>query len=396
MQNRKKPTVNIEAALHTDNGKRVILVDQGSYGGGKSVAEILTEILKNIGKVTIELPIAIGVKKRNSNSVHFGFRIPGIWGREAINKVRSLPIKLEIGWAAVGGPCQAIPLCGLSAPFAVWYASILDSELGYANNIFDFSIKNILRAHLRRAIAIWAEKEVVQRATLLVAMTPFSALLIKNKYKYIDNNKIRIVRFGPDLKIFRQGDGLGKEINQYILAVGRVTDPRKNIVGALKAFASSSLPSKGIKFIVAGPEAKQIFPLVIKFGISERIIIRQSPSTEELVKLYQSAQFLVLPSFEEGFGIVAAEAIACGCPVLSTRCGGPEELLEGCGWFSKGFDVISLSAAMDMVVNSSKEERLHRLEVGRNSLLEKYNLPMACSMLKVLDDEMILMRYKKD
>jgi glycosyltransferase involved in cell wall biosynthesis len=45
----------------------------------------------------------------------------------------------------------------------------------------------------------------------------------------------------------------------------------------------------------------------------------------------RDAALFVLPSLQEGFAIVAAEALACGVPVLSTPCGGPEELLRSSG-----------------------------------------------------------------
>jgi glycosyltransferase involved in cell wall biosynthesis len=43
------------------------------------------------------------------------------------------------------------------------------------------------------------------------------------------------------------------------------------------------------------------------------------------------AAMFVLPSLQEGFGIVAAEALAAGLPVITTPCGGPEELVRESG-----------------------------------------------------------------
>ena len=49
---------------------------------------------------------------------------------------------------------------------------------------------------------------------------------------------------------------------------------------------------------------------------------------KELILLYQKAFFSVLPSNQEGLGIVVLESMGCGCPVIATRCGGPEMIIK--------------------------------------------------------------------
>jgi glycosyltransferase involved in cell wall biosynthesis len=49
------------------------------------------------------------------------------------------------------------------------------------------------------------------------------------------------------------------------------------------------------------------------------------PSQKEIPELYRRADCWLMPSVEEGFGMPGLEAAACGCPVIATRCGGPED-----------------------------------------------------------------------
>jgi glycosyltransferase involved in cell wall biosynthesis len=52
------------------------------------------------------------------------------------------------------------------------------------------------------------------------------------------------------------------------------------------------------------------------------------PPQREIPKLYQQVDCWIVPSTAEGFGMPGLEAAACHCPIVSTRCGGPEDYVE--------------------------------------------------------------------
>ena len=62
-------------------------------------------------------------------------------------------------------------------------------------------------------------------------------------------------------------------------------------------------------------------------GLTERVRHVHCPETAELIDLYQQACVFALTSDEEGLGVVILEAMACGVPVVATRCGGPEGII---------------------------------------------------------------------
>ena len=65
-----------------------------------------------------------------------------------------------------------------------------------------------------------------------------------------------------------------------------------------------------------------------RLGLSDRITFVGKKSLPALVEYMQRSALLVLPSRAESLGMVLVEALACGTPVVATRCGGPEDIVE--------------------------------------------------------------------
>ena len=116
----------------------------------------------------------------------------------------------------------------------------------------------------------------------------------------------------------------------YILFVGRLADPRKNCALLCEAYVTlcAQWPAAP-RLTIAGqgelPEAAR--QMLARLADPGRINVVSSPGPGELLRLFQGAACLAVPSTEEGFGLVVVEAMACGVPVIATRCGGPEEII---------------------------------------------------------------------
>ncbi len=116
-----------------------------------------------------------------------------------------------------------------------------------------------------------------------------------------------------------------------VLCVGRLADVRKNASLLLQAFAK--LPAglrQRCRLVLAGSSMPgPLFQAQAEAaGLDGRIDYIHRPSDEALLSLYQRASVFALPSDEEGFGTVVVEAMACGVPVVATRCGGPDGIIE--------------------------------------------------------------------
>ncbi|MGC9521172.1 MAG: glycosyltransferase family 4 protein [Anaerolineae bacterium] len=113
----------------------------------------------------------------------------------------------------------------------------------------------------------------------------------------------------------------------YLLFVG-VWEPRKNLLGLFEALGILRERGATRPLVVAGRPGwldEEIYAAVRDLELEAWIRFVERPSVDELVALYNGATLLVLPSFYEGFGLPALEAMQCGTPtVVSNRASLPE------------------------------------------------------------------------
>ena len=142
-----------------------------------------------------------------------------------------------------------------------------------------------------------------------------------------------IVLIRPGVNTSRFVPGADRELRSepYILCVGRLSDPRKNVGLLLQAYAGLAASiDRPVRLVLAGfgapPDA--FWHEVGRLGLCDRVSFVEAPDEEALVALYQRATVFALTSDEEGLGIVLLEAMSCGIPVVSTASGGPDSIIR--------------------------------------------------------------------
>jgi glycosyltransferase involved in cell wall biosynthesis len=159
--------------------------------------------------------------------------------------------------------------------------------------------------------------------------------------------------------------------SSYVLFVGTY-EPRKNIPALLRAYAllRPSLPDLP-PLVLAGRRGwlfEDTFCLARDLALDDLLIWRENFPAADLPALYSGAIALVLPSFYEGFGLTALEAMACGTPpVVSDRSSLPEVVGET-GLLINPDDPESLADALRRLLEDSalrEHLRLAGLERAR-------------------------------
>jgi glycosyltransferase involved in cell wall biosynthesis len=163
------------------------------------------------------------------------------------------------------------------------------------------------------------ETSALRRMRRVVAQSRHTARMVSELG--VPTNRIEVVPVPIDTRATRPIRGLDR---RGVLFVGRADDPRKGFSRVLRlAIRSEAVRYTGID--VVSPSARIAVPAQL------RSTIRWWGHLPHLGERYASAQLLVLPSLQEGLGIVAFEALAAGTPVVAFTCGGPDDFLRESG-----------------------------------------------------------------
>jgi glycosyltransferase involved in cell wall biosynthesis len=155
-----------------------------------------------------------------------------------------------------------------------------------------------------------------------------------------------------------------------ILFLGGMT-PRKGLPTLLEALAQ--LPPQFV-LTVAGPgaSAQRVRGLARSFGVEARVSGVGEVARSAVAALLNEHHALAVPSYQETFGLVCAEALACGTPVVATRCGGPEEIVTAdLGRIVEPRAVAALADALELVAGSAWNWQPER---ARAAIIERFSM----------------------
>jgi glycosyltransferase involved in cell wall biosynthesis len=140
----------------------------------------------------------------------------------------------------------------------------------------------------------------------------------------------------------------------YLLFVGTI-EPRKNIGGLLDAYARLVARRPDVPhLVIAGGldrESSRALDGINRAPLAGRVEYRGYVRTEDREALFKGAQAFVLPSFDEGFGIPALEAMSAGVPVIVSDRGALPEVVGDAGLLIDPDDAASLPAALERITS---------------------------------------------
>jgi D-inositol-3-phosphate glycosyltransferase len=201
------------------------------------------------------------------------------------------------------------------------------------------TVKNIAGVADREPdLRIATEKKLARTCQRILAPTDREK---ENLLKYCQPSaeKIGVVPCGVNLDLFRPMDKAAArqrlgfdEDESIVLYVGRF-DPIKGIDRLLEAMAYLKHLKRMRLVIIGGdgpdtPEYQNLQRLSGKFGIQKSVRFVGRVEQNKLPPYYSAADALVVSSYYESFGLVGLESLACGTPVVATRVGAMERILE--------------------------------------------------------------------
>ena len=186
---------------------------------------------------------------------------------------------------------------------------------------------------------------------------------------------VAVIPHGVSLTEFTPPQAEAMEERRNVVYLGRL-HPHKGLSALLEAWSLLNGESAGWQLVIGGPGPRRyrrkLEGQVAALGLKSSVGLCGPVYGKRKVELLKGAHVLALPSESENFGLVVAEALACGTPVVATR-GAPWQDLEErrCGWWVEG-GARPLAAALKEAMSLCPAERAEMGRRGRSLVEAKY------------------------
>jgi glycosyltransferase involved in cell wall biosynthesis len=323
----------------------VLAPDPRFGGGGRAQTEAFWRAASSLGRTPHLYFVAYaGLRGRDPGGVVAGEHVRAIPGLDGLSQwlaARRLAPRVAAArslWVVSPAAPHGAAASHAGRPYGAWIGTSLADEWRAREPYLDRARRSALALSgptLRRL-----ERETLRGAARLYATSPASRAAIASAAS-LDERDVGILPIPVDPERFRPLDddawqaGLARPT---IVFAGRGDDPRKNVGLLLDAFDLVRRRLPDARLVLAGTPPAGALP-------DGAEAVGEVGDVGEVVR--RCAVF-ALPSRQEGFGIVAAEALACGVPVVTTPSGGPEALVResGGGLVLSGFSAEELASTL--------------------------------------------------
>jgi glycosyltransferase involved in cell wall biosynthesis len=252
---------------------------------------------------------------------------------------------------------------------------------------------------------LWKLKQnvAVRQANLIATVSEYSKRQIVDYFR-LPESRLRIITEGakPVFKVLPKNNGMLSARSKYglrqnenfLLYVGGIS-PHKNLGRLIDAFGISQggLADKSLKLLLVGDHNDDPFlseyPALKKkiedLGLNDSVRFTGFVGDEDLAYLYNAASAVVLPSLEEGFGLPALEAMACGAPVIASDRGSLPEVLGEAARYFEPQDVQNIAETILSILNNDRT----RTEMSESGLKRARDFgwqKAAADTLKIFDE----------
>jgi glycosyltransferase involved in cell wall biosynthesis len=175
------------------------------------------------------------------------------------------------------------------------------------------------------------------------------------RYLEVDPRKLKLIYEAVDHDLFKPGDAAAARARvasygvtkPFVLFVSSLW-PYKNCDGLLRAWAIARHELGDHQLAIVGPGRDEryvarLHALAAELGILDNLVFIGGVPLEETVRFYQGADVFVYPSFNETFGLPILEAMACGCPVVTSDVSAMPETAGGAAVLADPKDPASIA-----------------------------------------------------
>lgn len=225
-------------------------------------------------------------------------------------------------------------------------------------------------------------EKILQSADHVIAVGEELAATIETNF-HVPKDKITVMSMGIDRTVFKEAENKERCAEQLgmdpkktnFLFVGNIIR-EKGVAELIQAFnkVAESVPGQSALYCVGSTKDTNFTSKAKELAKDNADIHFIEPMPQrELAQYFQAADVFVLPSYIEGLGLVALEAMSCGTPVIASDVGGLHYMLaDGVGVLVPPKDEILLQLALEnavkegMQVNESRVNELLELHDAKN------------------------------